>query len=149
MPKKHEKGTGQPRDQHNPEKAQFDTLMIKSLDLAAKIGNDTRLNKYFGRDEISGKMNGILGLGFDEDGRQSQPYEVCTDILNLMTSIHATLDRVVDYRVQTVWKTNVDLLESELISFMGIIGNPAHLRYSSSEITDLVVDHVMEALKVR
>jgi hypothetical protein len=149
MPKKHGKGTGQPRDQQNSEKAQFDTLMIKCLDLADKIGNDTRLKKWYQFKDMYGNMNGILGLGFDEDGKQSHPYDVCTDILVLMTSIHETLDRVGDKAVQTIWKAKVRDLESELTSFMGIIGKPDHLSYSSPGITDLVVHHVMEALKVR
>jgi hypothetical protein len=149
MPKKHGKGTDQPRDQQNTEKAQFDTIMIKCLDLADKIGNDTRLPRYYDIRGLYCNMQRTLGLGFEEEEKQSHPYDVCTEILVLMSPIHVTLGRVGDKGVRTFWKAEVDLLESELTSFMVIIGKPAHLSYSSPGSPDLVTDHVMEALKIR
>jgi hypothetical protein len=145
MPRK--QAPRQTRDQHNSENAQFDALVGKSFDIVRNIGDDPRLNNYFDEDEITGEMHSIMGYGFDEHDRKSHQYDVCTDILGLMTSLQETLDTVSGYYTQKEWKTKVHDLESELTSFVAILGRPVHISHTSPNIAGLIVDRVMEALK--
>ena len=137
-------------NQCKPENTQFDILVENSFDLINTIGDDVGLETYFDIYAINGEIHCIMGGGFDAHLRRSpHKYYVCTDTLELMKSIHETLDTVSDNDIQQEWKTNVEGLQSELTSFIAAhkLGEPSQQSsFSHSEITDLIVHNVMQAL---
>jgi hypothetical protein len=128
---------------------QFRALVTGTLNLVARIEANTSLETYFydfdGGASLSGHMDGILGNDRVWEYTRVHYHTVCTQILEMMKSIHEILDDTGSaHDVTEKVKTEVNGLESELTLFIDKLDTS--LNNNDSEFVGLIYHDIVQEL---